>query len=67
MCAFLLIGIWPYTRLVHVLSAPVGYLWRPYIVYRSRDLEGEPGNRNPRPGWNKQGGMSGNRSEHNYR
>jgi len=32
-----LLGIWPYTRLVHVFSAPVGYLIRPYVVYRSRD------------------------------
>lgn len=32
-----LLGIWPYTRLVHMLSAPVGYLVRPYVVYRSRD------------------------------
>jgi len=67
VCAFALFAIWPYTRLVHVFSAPVGYLWRPYIVYRSRDVGGEPGNRGPRPGWDKQGGMSGNRSENNYR
>ncbi len=33
--AFLLFLIWPFTRLVHVFSAPVGYLTRPYIVYRS--------------------------------
>lgn len=32
-----LLGIWPYTRLVHVFSAPLGYLTRPYVVYRSRD------------------------------
>ena len=32
-----LIGIWPYTRLVHMFSAPVGYLVRPYVVYRSKD------------------------------
>lgn len=32
-----LIGLWPYTRLVHAFSAPVGYLVRPYVVYRSRD------------------------------
>lgn len=36
LAAFLLFAVWPYTRLVHVLSAPVGYIWRPYIVYRSR-------------------------------
>ncbi|WP_216900486.1 respiratory nitrate reductase subunit gamma [Nocardia alni] len=31
-----LIAVWPYTRLVHMFSAPVGYLFRPYIVYRSK-------------------------------
>lgn len=34
-----LLAIWPYTRLVHVFSAPLGYLVRPYVVYRSRDPE----------------------------
>lgn len=29
--------IFPFTRLVHMLSAPVKYLWRPYQVVRSRD------------------------------
>ncbi len=29
--------LWPFTRLVHVFSVPVAYLFRPYIVYRSRD------------------------------
>ncbi len=33
--AFLLFLIWPFTRLVHVFSAPVGYFTRPYVVYRS--------------------------------
>ncbi len=27
----------PFTRLVHAFSAPLHYLFRPYIVYRSRD------------------------------
>jgi nitrate reductase gamma subunit len=27
----------PFTRLVHAFSAPVGYLLRPYVVYRTRD------------------------------
>ncbi|MGH3950803.1 MAG: respiratory nitrate reductase subunit gamma [Pseudonocardiaceae bacterium] len=31
--------MWPYTRLVHVFSAPLVYLVRPYIVYRSKDPE----------------------------
>lgn len=34
--ACLLFAAWPFTRLVHVWSAPVGYLARPYIVYRRR-------------------------------
>ena len=40
-----LIGIWPYTRLVHMFSAPIGYLVRPYVVYRSRDPLRRSGNR----------------------
>jgi nitrate reductase gamma subunit len=32
-----LFAIWPFTRLVHAFTAPVHYLFRPYIVYRSRD------------------------------
>jgi nitrate reductase gamma subunit len=38
LVVLVLLGIWPYTRLVHVFSAPLGYLTRPYIVYRSRDV-----------------------------
>ncbi len=29
-------GLWPFSRLVHAWSYPLWYLWRPYIVYRSR-------------------------------
>jgi nitrate reductase gamma subunit len=36
--AWVLFAVWPFTRLVHVFSAPIGYLTRPYIVYRSRDV-----------------------------
>lgn len=36
VAAFVLFGLWPFTRLVHALSAPIGYLSRPYVVYRSR-------------------------------
>ncbi|MGW3044739.1 respiratory nitrate reductase subunit gamma [Kitasatospora sp. NPDC001159] len=36
--ACLLFAAWPFTRLVHVWSAPVGYLVRPYLVYRRRPL-----------------------------
>jgi len=37
MLAWVLFAAWPFTRLVHAFSAPLGYLTRPYIVYRSRD------------------------------
>ncbi len=47
--ACLLFALWPFTRLVHVFSAPVGYLFRPYIVYRSRDEQ--RGSRAPKRGW----------------
>jgi nitrate reductase gamma subunit len=49
MSAWLLFAIWPFTRLVHVFSAPLGYLTRPYIVYRSR--EATAGTRAVKPGW----------------
>jgi nitrate reductase gamma subunit len=29
-----LVVLFPFSRLVHALSAPLGYLFRPYIVYR---------------------------------
>ena len=31
-----LFALWPFSRLVHALTAPVWYLARPYVVYRSR-------------------------------
>ena len=30
------LAMFPFSRLVHAWSAPVWYLWRPYIVYRRR-------------------------------
>ena len=52
LSAFALFALWPFTRLVHVFSAPVGYLNRPYIVYRSRDTS-PAGSRAPKRGWEK--------------
>lgn len=49
VAANLLFVLWPFTRLVHAFSAPVPYLFRPYVVYRSRDASVAP--RAPRPGW----------------
>ncbi|MGD1223584.1 respiratory nitrate reductase subunit gamma [Streptomyces krungchingensis] len=47
-----LIALVPYTRLVHMFSAPVQYLFRPYIVYRSRDPR-QLGPRPARRGWER--------------
>lgn len=38
LTACLLFAVWPFTRLVHVWSAPIGYLRRPYLVYRRRTV-----------------------------
>ncbi len=54
LVAFGLFALWPFTRLVHVFSAPVGYLTRPYIVYRSRD-DAQLGSHTPRRGWDRVG------------
>jgi nitrate reductase gamma subunit len=47
--SMLLLAAWPFTRLVHVLAAPFGYAFRPYIVYRTRQPQGAA--RAPRRGW----------------
>lgn len=52
MLAWLLFAFWPFTRLVHVFSAPIGYLTRPYIVYRSR-TPGTLGTRPTKRGWER--------------
>jgi nitrate reductase gamma subunit len=50
LVGMVLFTIWPFTRLVHAFTAPLHYLFRPYIVYRSRDRRGT-GARAPRRGW----------------
>lgn len=54
LVAMSLFALWPFTRLVHVFSAPLGYLTRPYIVYRSRDDQAL-GSHRPRRGWDRVG------------
>jgi nitrate reductase gamma subunit len=51
LVAFALFALWPFTRLVHVFSAPLGYFTRPYIVYRSRS--DQLGSTSPKRGWEK--------------
>ncbi|OIV36780.1 respiratory nitrate reductase subunit gamma [Mangrovactinospora gilvigrisea] len=47
-----LIGMFPFTRLIHAFAAPVFYMFRPYIVYRSRDAR-QLGARSPQRGWER--------------
>lgn len=52
--ALALFALWPFTRLVHAFSAPIGYLFRPYIVYRNRSGSGKDhmvGSAPRRRGW----------------
>ncbi|MFG2648678.1 respiratory nitrate reductase subunit gamma [Streptomyces sp. NPDC048436] len=49
-----LFALIPFTRLVHMFSAPVQYLFRPYVVYRSRDPK-RVGARPERRGWERTG------------
>ncbi len=56
LIGMLLFAIWPFTRLVHAFSAPVGYLFRPYVVYRRRTMAGAaPTTRAGRRGWDAGG------------
>lgn len=48
----LLFALLPFTRLVHIFSAPLQYLFRPYIVYRSRDPR-QLAERPARRGWER--------------
>ena len=38
IAAWVIWAVWPFSRLVHAWSYPLWYLWRPYIVYRSRTV-----------------------------
>jgi len=55
LVALLLFAAWPYTRLVHAFTAPLHYLFRPYIVYRTRDARPMPGSAKPARGWSPVG------------
>jgi nitrate reductase gamma subunit len=47
--SFVLLAVWPFTRLVHVWSLPLAYLRRATILYRARGpaAAGIPGGRRP--------------------
>ena len=50
VAGLLLFRVWPFTRLVHVLSAPLQYVVRPYVVYRTKTPH-STGSRAARRGW----------------
>lgn len=54
VAGMLVFMIWPFTRLVHAFSAPLAYVFRPYVVYRDRGPH-DPGSRATRPGWERIG------------
>ena len=54
VAGMLLFMVWPFTRLVHAFSAPFGYLFRPYVVYRDRGPH-DAGSHAPKRGWEKVG------------
>ncbi|MCF3180299.1 respiratory nitrate reductase subunit gamma [Streptomyces polychromogenes] len=49
---FTLFALIPYSRLVHMFSAPLKYLFRPFVVYRRRDPR-LTANRPDRRGWER--------------
>ena len=51
LVGLLLFAMWPFTRLVHAFTAPVHYLFRPYVVYRTRDARTSAAVRADRRGW----------------
>lgn len=67
LVAMALFAIWPFTRLVHAFTAPVHYLFRPYIVYRSRDTASRAGSVPVRRGWEPMGTQDRARITHTSR
>ena len=43
MICLTLFALWPFTQLVHAFTALIGYLFWPYVVYRSRDVAAKDG------------------------
>lgn len=60
IAGMLLLCIWPFTKLVHVVSAPVGYVSRPNVVYRARE-DGPVASARPARGWQRPVGESAGR------
>lgn len=46
--AFIIVGLFPFTRLVHMLPVPFAYLWRPYqrVMWYRRQMQQKPNKTN---------------------
>jgi nitrate reductase gamma subunit len=55
LVAFGLFALIPFSRLVHAFTVPLHYLFRPYIVYRSRDAVAPAPSRGRVRGWDPVG------------
>lgn len=53
----------PFSRLVHAFTAPLHYLFRPYVVYRSRDPITPASSRGRVRGWDRVGTKDRDRKE----
>jgi len=56
-----LFALVPFSRLVHAFTVPVHYLFRPYIVYRSRDVITPTASRGRVRGWDPVGTLDRDR------
>ncbi|WP_424215411.1 respiratory nitrate reductase subunit gamma [Streptomyces sp. BI20] len=50
---FTLFALIPYSRLVHMFAVPIGYLFRPYVVYRRRDPKQLANREETKRGWER--------------
>lgn len=55
LAGFALFALVPFSRLVHAFTAPLHYLFRPYVVYRSRDEAPPTPSRGRVRGWDPVG------------
>ena len=55
LVGFALIALIPFSRLVHAFTVPLHYLFRPYVVYRSRDAVAPTPSRSRVRGWDAVG------------
>lgn len=60
--AMALFALWPFSRLIHAFTAPVGYLFRPYVVYRARGHRPH-GPHGPRDGYRPRGARARGRGD----